>query len=91
MALTILVVVLQVTGVLRGWPSVVLSLIHLGPAAYAVLLLLLCFSRAGGPRWSDRWRFFLVLPTMHLSWGVGFIVGVVRGARDTVDTSRTGI
>lgn len=90
-ALAILVLVLQLTGVLRGWPSVVLSLIYLGPAAYAVLLLLLCFSRAGGPGWSDRWRFFLVLPTMHLSWGVGFIVGVVRGARDTVDTSRTGI
>jgi succinoglycan biosynthesis protein ExoA len=54
-------------------------------------LLMICFSRAGGPGWSDRWRFFLVLPTMHLSWGVGFIVGVVRGARDTVDTSRTGI
>jgi succinoglycan biosynthesis protein ExoA len=28
---------------------------------------------------------------MHLSWGVGFIVGLLRGARDTVDTSRTEI
>ena len=90
-AMTMLVVMLQLTGVLRGWPSVLLSVIYLGPAAYAVLLLLLCFSRAGGPGWSDRWRFFLVLPTMHLSWGSGFIMGVVRGARDTVDTSRTGI
>jgi succinoglycan biosynthesis protein ExoA len=39
----------------------------------------------------DRWFFMIVLPTMHLSWGVGFIVGLLRGARDTVDTSRTEI
>jgi glycosyltransferase involved in cell wall biosynthesis len=91
LAASVIVAVLQVTGVLRGWPGVVLPLVYLGPAAYLVLLLLICFSRAGGPGWSDRWRFFLVLPTMHLSWGVGFLVGVLRGARDTVDTSRTGI
>jgi succinoglycan biosynthesis protein ExoA len=90
-ASSVALLVLQLTGVLRGWPSAVLSLMYLGPAAYLVLLLLICFSRAGGPGWSDRWRFFLVLPTMHVSWGVGFIVGLVRGARDTVDTSRTGI
>ena len=90
-ALSILVLVVHLTGVLRGWPSTVLSVVYLGPAAYFVLLLLICFSRAGGPGWPDRWRFFLVLPTMHVSWGVGFIVGLVRGARDTVDTSRTGI
>jgi glycosyltransferase involved in cell wall biosynthesis len=89
--LSVVVAVLQLAGALRGWPSVVLPLIYLGPAAYLVLLVIICFSRAGGPAWSDRWRFFLVLPTMHLSWGVGFVIGLVRGARDTVDTSRTGI
>ncbi len=31
-----------------------------------------------------------MLPTMHLSWGAGFIAGVLRGAHDTVDTSRLG-
>ncbi|HEY0261133.1 MAG TPA: glycosyltransferase family 2 protein [Lacisediminihabitans sp.] len=89
--LSLVLLVLQVTDVVTGWPSLVLSLIYLGPVAYLVLVLLLSFSPAGGPRWSDRWRFALVLPTMHLSWGAGFIVGLVRGARDTVDTSRTGI
>ena len=89
--LSLVLLVLQFTGVVRGWPGIVLSLIYLGPLAYLVLLLLLSFSKAGGPGWGDRWRFFLVLPTMHLSWGVGFIIGLVRGARDTVDTSRTGI
>jgi len=27
---------------------------------------------------------------MHLSWGAGFLIGVIRGAHDTVDTSRLG-
>lgn len=89
--LSLVVFALQLGGAVRGWPSLVLSLVYLGPVAYVVLLLLISFSKAGGPRFADRWRFFLVLPTMHLSWGFGFIIGVVRGARDTVDTSRTGI
>lgn len=89
--LSVIVFALQLGGAVRGWPLLVLSLVYLGPVAYVVLLLLISFSKAGGPRFADRWRFFLVLPTMHLSWGFGFIIGVVRGARDTVDTSRTGI
>ncbi|MCX6486353.1 MAG: glycosyltransferase family 2 protein [Rhodoluna sp.] len=30
----------------------------------------------------------LVLATMHLSWGFGFIVGLIRGAAGTIDRSR---
>ncbi|MCU1513814.1 MAG: glycosyl transferase family 2 [Microbacteriaceae bacterium] len=91
LVLSVVLLVLQLTGVVAGLASWILSLLYLGPGAYLVLLLLLCFSPAGGPAWGDRWRFFLVLPTMHLSWGAGFIVGLVRGARNNVDTSRTGI
>jgi succinoglycan biosynthesis protein ExoA len=91
LALSLVLLVLQLTGVVAGIATWILSLLYLGPAAYLVLLVLLCFSSAGGPAWGDRWRFFLVLPTMHLSWGAGFIVGLVRGARNNVDTSRTGI
>jgi glycosyltransferase involved in cell wall biosynthesis len=36
----------------------------------------------------DRFRYALVLATMHLTWGTGFLVGLARGARHTVDTSR---
>jgi hypothetical protein len=25
---------------------------------------------------------------MHLAWGAGFLVGVARGARENIDTSR---
>jgi succinoglycan biosynthesis protein ExoA len=39
----------------------------------------------------DRLRYALVLATMHLAWGTGFLVGVVRGARRTVDTSRASV
>jgi glycosyltransferase involved in cell wall biosynthesis len=91
LAMAVVLAVLQLTGVVSGWPSLLLSLIYLGPISYAALLLLLSFSRAGGPAWEDRWRFLFVLPTMHISWGAGFLVGLFRGARDAVDTSRTGI
>ncbi|MET0806273.1 MAG: glycosyltransferase family 2 protein [Lacisediminihabitans sp.] len=91
LALCVVLAVLQLTGVVRGWPSIVLSLLYLAPILYLAALTLISFGRSGGARWRDRWRFFYVLPTMHLSWGAGFIGGLLRGARDTVDTSRTGI
>lgn len=37
---------------------------------------------------ADRVRYALVLATMHLAWGSGFLVGAVRGARHNVDRSR---
>lgn len=81
--------VLQVAGVVEGWPSAVASVVYLGPLAYILLVLWLAFVADRGEKLLDRWFFVVVLPTMHLSWGVGFIIGLVRGARDTVDTSRT--
>ena len=37
----------------------------------------------------SRLALMLVLPTMHICWGVGFWVGVIRGANmGTVDKSR---
>ena len=83
--------VLQVTGVIDGWASAAASVIYLGPIAYILLVLWLAFAADRSSKLLDRWFFVVVLPTMHLSWGVGFIMGVVRGARDSVDTSRTGI
>jgi len=88
---SVVLVVLQVTGVVSGWPSALASVVYLGPAAYLLLIVWLAFVADRGAKMLDRWFFVVVLPTMHLSWGVGFIVGVLRGARDTVDTSRTEI
>lgn len=58
----------------------------LGPVSYLVLLagIAVCGGGAAG----DRVRFCLVLATMHYAWGTGFLVGITRGARNTVDTSR---
>ena len=91
LVLTVLVGVLQATGVLTGWVSAAASLVYLAPIAYVALVLWLALVADRGPAWRDRWFFVIVLPTMHVSWGIGFITGLLRGARDTVDTSRTGI
>jgi succinoglycan biosynthesis protein ExoA len=57
---------------------------------YAMLIVVVGLGRAGGRGWRDKLWTMAVLPTMHLAWGWGFVIGVVRGARDTVDTSRLG-
>lgn len=43
--------------------------------------------RAGRGLRERLWT-LIVLPTMHLSWGTGFLNGVTHGAKDTVDASR---
>lgn len=88
--LAVIVAVLQVTGVLAGGWSVAASLVYLPAAAYAVVIVVVALGPGGGRGWRDKLWTAAVLPTMHLSWGWGFLVGVVRGAHDTVDTSRLG-
>ena len=75
------------TGVIGGWVAWVLALVYLGPLAYLALLVVAAVSSGGS--FGDRVRFAAVLAVMHLSWGGGFLIGVTRGARDAVDTSRT--
>ena len=86
-ALSIVLIPLLATGVISGWPAWLLSLVFLGPIAYVVLLVVAAIRSEGSL--ADRARFALVIATMHLSWGLGFLVGAVRGAKDAVDTSRT--
>jgi succinoglycan biosynthesis protein ExoA len=85
----VVIAVLQLTGVLRGIPSVIASGVYLGLLAYVVLVVAVSFVIERGPSLRDRLIFLAVLPTMHLSWGAGFIRGIVRGGRDTIDTSRS--
>ncbi|MFI8631725.1 glycosyltransferase family 2 protein [Microbacterium sp. NPDC077663] len=77
---------LQGAGVVGGAFSAVLSVIHLPVALY--VLGIIAFSVVAGRALRERCWLVLVLPTMHLAWGAGFLVGVVRGAKDTIDTSR---
>ncbi|MEO7122672.1 MAG: glycosyltransferase family 2 protein, partial [Lacisediminihabitans sp.] len=83
--------VLQVTAVLHGWPSVIVSAVYLAPLAYLLLVLWVSLTQDDVPERRNRWLFLIVLPTMHLAWGTGFIVALLRGARQITDTSRTGI
>lgn len=69
----------------RGGPA---SLLHLPVAAYAALIAVVALGRGGGRGWRDKAWTAAVLPSMHVSWGAGFVWALFRGARDTVDTSR---
>lgn len=89
-ALALILAVLQITGVLSGVVSIVASLVYLPLVAYALLVLAMALRPGGGRTPRERIWTLAVLPTMHFSWGVGFIVGVLQGARDTVDASRLG-
>jgi glycosyltransferase involved in cell wall biosynthesis len=88
-AVAVVIGVLQVTGVLTGTAALVAAAIYLPLVAYALLVLAVALAPGGGGARQRLWT-LLVLPTMHLSWGLGFLGGVLRGARDTVDASRLG-
>ncbi|QEO10881.1 glycosyltransferase family 2 protein [Protaetiibacter larvae] len=87
LALCAVLTPLLATGLIGGWIAWVLALAYLGPIAYLALLVVAAATSTGSL--ADRIRFALVLAVMHLSWGLGFLVGATRGARDAVDTSRT--
>ena len=57
-----------------------------GPVAYAAFLA--AVSQTAAARRSRPPQFLLTIAIMHISWGVGFWSGVLRGAGNTVDTSR---
>ncbi|MDN3494723.1 glycosyltransferase family 2 protein [Planococcus sp. APC 4015] len=82
--------VLQLTGVLTGWWAAAASVVYAPLVAYALLIIAVALGSGGGTGWRDKVWTAAVLPSMHLSWGTGFLLGVLRGADDTVDTSRLG-
>jgi hypothetical protein len=90
LVLSAVVGVLQLTGVLSGWWAVAASVVYLPVLAYVVLIAAWAIGPGGGNGWRDKLWTAAVLPTMHLSWGAGFLAGLARGAHDTVDTSRLG-
>ena len=59
---------------------------YLGPLAYVGVLVVAAVTATGSLL--DRIRYVVVLATMHICWGAGFIVGSIRGGGDSVDTSR---
>lgn len=89
-ALAVVVAVLQLLGVLSRTASLLASVVYLPLIAYALLVLAAALIPGGGRTLRERIWTLAVLPTMHIAWGIGFLGGVLRGARDTVDASRLG-
>ena len=89
-ALAVVIGVLQLTGALSGAASLIASILVYVPLALYLLLVIGVALAPGGGGVRQRMWTLLVLPTMHISWGLGFLGGVLRGARDTVDASRLG-
>ena len=87
LTLGVLVAGLRLGGAVRGALAGVLSLIFLPIALYTLVIAAYSVSCQGASLREKIWS-LAVVPTMHIAWGAGFIVGVVRGARDTIDTSR---
>lgn len=58
------------------------------PVAYPIWLIWAIISSGEKMSWRERFYLMLVLPSMHLSWGTGFIRGILYGAAGQVDTSR---
>ncbi len=84
----LIVGVLQATGVLSGIPALAASVVYAPLAAYALVVLGWALSPAAGPGIRERLWGLVVLPTMHVAWGVGFLIVAARGARENIDTSR---
>jgi hypothetical protein len=85
-AVALVVAALQLTGVLTGSapPRHPLST---SLAAY-IALVAVRGERARGAGLAGAAVALVVIPSMHLAWGAGFLVGVARGARENIDTSR---
>ncbi len=75
-------------GALAAGAPVPVAVVLLVPAVYVAFLGYAALAALGGDGVRDRMLNAGVLATMHLSWGGGFIKGLLTGAGDTVDTSR---
>lgn len=85
---SLVIAVLLLAGVLTGMAAAVCSLIFLAPLGY-LLGVAAGVARMPGQRGlGDRLRSAAALITMHLSWGSGFLTGLVKGGGASVDRSR---
>lgn len=86
-AIVAFIVQLLTIGALPAWVAVILSVLELPTVVY-ILGVIATGAAARGLSAKARGCLLAVLPTMHISWGIGFISGALRGAKGVVDTSR---
>ena len=72
---SVVVGALQATRVLSGLGALVASVVYVPVVAYVVLVGAVAAGRGGGRGWRDKAWTAAVLPTMHLAWGAGFLLG----------------
>ena len=80
--------VAEFTGLVRGRTSPAPRLIYAAPLAYAGGLAAVSLRSLGAGSARDWLLNAGVLAIMHLTWGAGFLRGLIAGAETTVDTSR---
>jgi glycosyltransferase involved in cell wall biosynthesis len=78
----VLAIALGLAALAGGWLLGIVPLALYSAAVFGLAVL------AGGLSLKARVALMIALPTIHLSWGVGFIVGFLRGAKKTIDRSR---
>lgn len=86
-AILALIVQLAASGNLPAWLEVVLAILEVPTVVY-ILGVLVTAGVARELSIKARACLVAVLPTMHVTWGLGFIGGALRGAKHVVDTSR---
>ena len=89
-AASLIEAVLQLGGATRRWPRLTqrfTALVHVPSLSYVAGIVAAAW-RAPDAGLRERCWFALVLPTMHLSWGTGFLRGLVTGAATNRDRSR---
>lgn len=89
-AASIVALVLQLSGILRPLVAALLAIVQIPVVLYVLLIAAVSCTPVGGTTLRDRAWSFVVIPTMHVAWGLGFLAGLFRGAGHTVDTSRLG-
>lgn len=86
--LSVVIGLLQLSGVVSGTLSALLSLIYLAPLSYLGLNILVSFRMPGRLSFADRLLNSAVFATVHYAWGLGFVRGFFFGSRNTRDRSR---
>lgn len=79
---------LQLTGIASGPLSAWLSLGYLVPTAYLLGIAYAVSRMPGQHGVRDRLLSAVALVMMHVCWGSGFLVGIVKGGGKTIDKSR---
>ena len=87
----VLETIAQLTGATKRWPKWLArftSLVHIPSCAYVSAIVANTLRQKDAGVREKAW-FAVVLPTMHIAWGSGFLRGLVTGAnKDNVDRSR---